>query len=98
MRRLFYGLVGAAIGTAVAYAQAPATPETQALQQSLFTEINTNLQLRTALISTQEQLAKAQAEVKRLTDKYAKAPGASLSDAKDEPKADANGNKQEPKK
>ena len=48
------------------------SPEVQALQQSYLEEINKNLQLRASLFTAQEQLVKAQAEIKKLQDQLPK--------------------------
>lgn len=69
-----------------AFAQSQeASPTFQALSQRLMGEINTNLQCSTNLIELQAKLTKETAELTALKEKYAKAPGASQGDAKDEP-------------
>lgn len=50
--------------------QAPSAAEVQALSQKLTTEINANLSCTTGAINLQNELVKANAEIKRLTDKY----------------------------
>jgi hypothetical protein len=59
-----------AMNAATRAQNAPATPQVQALSQRLMGEINANLQCNAAAIEGQQQLAVANAEVKRLTDKY----------------------------
>lgn len=50
--------------------QTPPPPEMQALSAKLVGEINVGLQCSSALITAQQQLEQARAEVKRLKDKY----------------------------
>lgn len=51
---------------------APPTPEAQALAQKLMAEINSNIQCTAAGITLQQRLVAAEAEVKRLKEKYEK--------------------------
>lgn len=60
-------LVASLISRAAAAQPAPSF-DTQAAQQELMSSISTNLQLRSALLATQDQLTKAQAEIKRLSE------------------------------
>lgn len=53
---------------------APPTPQVSALSQKLMQEINSNLQCTEQSVTLQQQLVSAQAEVKRLTDKYEAKP------------------------
>lgn len=53
-----------------AYAQEKQSPEVRALNMRVGAEINSNLQCSTAALTLQDQLQTAQAEVKRLTEKY----------------------------
>ncbi len=50
--------------------QAPESPQVRALNMRIGAEINANLQCSTAVVSLQDQLTAAQAENKRLADKY----------------------------
>lgn len=50
--------------------QPPSTPEAQALGAEIMAQLNAKLQCGTALITSQQALERAQAEIKRLTDKY----------------------------
>lgn len=60
----------AAIAMLATPALAQPTPETQALQAKLMQELNAALQCSAMAITLQQQLATAQSEVKRLTEKY----------------------------
>ena len=50
--------------------EAPQSPRERALSQRVLTEINNSLQCTTIAEGLADQLKAAQAEVKRLTDKY----------------------------
>lgn len=82
-KTIIVGAVLLAIGGAVTAQEQPSG--TQALINKLLNEVNANIQCNAAAIDLQRALGKAQAEVKRLTDKYAKAPE---DGTKDEPKAE----------
>jgi len=49
---------------------ASASPEMQAIANKLMVEINAGIQCAAATIAIRQDLEKAQAEIKRLTDKY----------------------------
>ena len=55
---------------AASRAQQAPTPQVQALSNKLMQEINANLQCAEQAVYVQQQIAAAQAEIKRLTDKY----------------------------
>lgn len=55
-------------------AQPAPSPKEQALSSKLSQEINNGLQCVEQLVTVNQQLAAAQAEVKRLTDKYESKP------------------------
>lgn len=57
-----------------ALAQQQASPLEQALGAKMMREMNDGLQCSANVIVAQQQLAAAQAEVKRLTDKYEPKP------------------------
>lgn len=64
------GLISLAFWALICVAFADETPQVRALNLRISSEINTNLQCTTAAFDLQDKLAAAQAEIKRLTDKY----------------------------
>lgn len=56
--------------TMAAFAQQPESAQVRALNFRIGAEINSNIQCTTTALTLQDQLAVAQAEVKRLSDKY----------------------------
>lgn len=66
------GLISLAFWALVGMAFADDTPHIRALNARLGTEINAGFQCMVSAFTLQDQLSAAQAEVKRLTDKYEK--------------------------